>query len=215
MKLHGLDVSSPTNKVRYLANALGVDYEFNLVMPLSEQTQNEDYQKLHPAGKVPVLEDGDTTLFESAAIIKYLARKYKSSYYPEDIEIQAKIDQWIDFVSVHVRSAMVRVFWNTVGIKFMGEEVDEKSLQAGREFLDRFLPILDKQLGKNKYLAGNELTLADFNLLAELDAAEPAGVDITQYPNLNTWRENLRKEDFYQVDRSFGESLLAKHLNAN
>ena len=172
MKVYGLDLSNPTNKVRYVANYLKLDCEFEHVMPFSEQTQSDAYLKLHPAGKVPVIEDDGFTLFESNAIIKYLADKKKSSLYPQDLKQRAKVDQWMDFVSIHIRGAMARVFWNRIGVVFKNEKPDENSLKCGLAFLDRFLPIVEDQLGKGQYLIGDQFTLADFTLLAEIDGAE-------------------------------------------
>ncbi len=212
MKIYGLDVSNPTNKVRYVANALGLDYEFELKMPFSEQVQNDEYQSLHPASKVPALEDGSFKLFESNAIIRYLAQKSNSDLYPQDLEKRAKVDQWMDFVTVHIRNAYGRVFWNRVGVKFMKEEPDVNSLNEGLKFLDRFLPIIDDQLGKSKYLASDDLTIADFNLLAELDGAEVCEIDLLKYKNLTAWRENLQNQDFYQVDRSVGAAIFEEIL---
>jgi len=55
MKIYGFDVSNPTNKVRYVAKALGIEHTFEFVVPFSEQVQNDEYRELHPAEKVPSL----------------------------------------------------------------------------------------------------------------------------------------------------------------
>jgi glutathione S-transferase len=79
-----------------------------------------------------------------------------------------------------------------------GMDVDERSLQDGLKFLDRFLPVLEKQLGQCEYLAGDALTLADFNLVATLDPAELSEIDLSAYPVLKTYRDRLMAEAFYQ-----------------
>jgi len=213
MKIYGLDVSNPTNKVRYVATYLGIPYELEHVMPMSEQAQSSEYRAINPLGKVPALQDDDGfTLFESAAIIKYLAQKHHSSLYPTDLKQRAIVDQWMDYVSIHIRGAYGRVFWNRIGINFTGEEADVNSLNAGLKFLDRFLPILENQLAKTRYLAGEQLTVADFNLLAELDGAEMADIDISKYPSLDKWRKGLQNQDFYKVDRSKGQAVFDKMM---
>ena len=80
----------------------------------------------------------------------------------------------------------------------MNKEVDEKSLAFGLEMMDKYLPILNKQLGKNKYIAGSELSIADFNLLAILDPCEMVQIDLSPYQAIVSWRNNLKAQDFYQ-----------------
>ena len=160
--LHGFDVSTPSNKVRYVANYLGIEYKYNVINAFEGEHQTEAHRKLHPAGKVPVIEDEGFVLFESNAIIKYLAEKANSSLYPKEFAQRALVDQWMDFVSIHVGNGINRVFGNRVIFPRVGMEVDERSLQDGLSFLERFLPIINDQLKANDHLAGNELTLADF-----------------------------------------------------
>jgi len=76
--------------------------------------------------------------------------------------------------------------------------VDENSLQTGLKFLDKYLPILDKQLEKYEYLAGGQFTLADINLLAILDPFELGHLSLEPYKNITKWRNQLMTEDWYK-----------------
>ena len=78
----------------------------------------------------------------------------------------------------------------------IGSPVDERSMKDGLGFLERYLPVVDKQLSENKYLAGNELSLADFNLLAHLEPAEVVSVNLSPYIALTKWRAELQERDF-------------------
>lgn len=198
IKLYGFDISQPCNKVRYVANELGIDYDYIIINPLQGEHQSEEHLKRHPAGKIPVITDGDFILFESNAIIKYLADKVNSSLYPKDLKQRAIIDQWMDFTSIHVANGVNKVFGNRIIFPKIGIDLDERSLQDGLDFLDRFLPLLDIQLKNNKYLAGDKLTLADFCLIAHIDPLEISQVDITSYPHLKAYQKKLMAEDFYQ-----------------
>jgi len=198
LTIYGFEVSSPSNKVRYVANALGIAYDYKRVNLQAGENKTEAYLKLHPAGKVPVLQDGDFVLFESNAIIQYLADKESSNFYPKDRRRRAIVDQWLDFASLHIGTAIGRVFVNRVAYKILNLEKDERSLQDGLAFLARFLPVLEGQLSKNAFLAGPETTLADFALLSNLDPAEIASVDLTPYPHLKRWQAGLMAKDFYQ-----------------
>lgn len=198
LTFYGIPYSNNVNKVRFVANALGLDYELRPIDLLKgEHLSSQEFQNLTPVGKVPVMQDGNFTLFESMAISKYLANKENSSLYPQDLQQRAIVDQWIDFCNIHVQTAFNRVFFNRVIAPQVGAEVDENSLNFGLRILDRYFPVLDKQLGQSQYLAGNELTLADLNLLSILDPAEVGGLDISQYQNLNRWFNDLKQEEFY------------------
>ena len=210
LKIYGFDFSSPANKVRMCANALGLEYEYIQVNMREGEHKSDKYLAVNPAGKVPAIDDDGFTLFESNAIMKYFCDKSSSSYYPKDPLKRAIVDQWCDFVSIHIHMAFVRVTFNKIVAPQMGFDVDERSLRDGQVFLGQFLPVIEGQLGKTELLAGDELTIADFCLLATVDPAEMIELDLTPYPKLNAWRENLRAQEFYQnVHKFFGESMMA------
>ncbi len=211
LTIYALDLSSPALKVLYVANALGLEYEKKGVNLAAGEGQSPEYKQIHPAGKVPAIIDGDFRLWESNAIIRYLAGKSKSELYPTDLKQRAIVDQWIDFVSLHIQNGIGRVLWNKLMAPKLGREVDENSLKCGLEFLERYLPLVDAQLGKTPYLAGDSLTLADFTLLAHIDPLEAIGIDAGQYPNIVKWRQPLQAADFYQkVHKFYGESIMAQ-----
>ena len=210
LKIYGFDFSSPANKVRMCANALGLEYAYIQVNMQEGEHKSDKYLAVNPAGKVPAIDDDGFTLFESNAIMKYFCDKSSSSYYPKDPLERAVVDQWCDFVSIHVYMALGRVVFNKIVAPQMGFDVDERSLRDGQVFLGQFLPVIEGQLGKTEFLAGDELTIADFCLLATVDPAEMIELDLTPYPKLNAWRENLRAQEFYQnVHKFFGESMMA------
>ena len=210
LTIYGADLSSPSSKVRFVANALGLDYEYKRVDLVKEENRSEEHLKLHPGGKVPVIEDDGFVLFESNAIIKYLAAKSASPLYPSGIKQRAVIDQWTDFVSHHIATAVSRVLFNRVFAPFLNVEVDNRSISEGLTFLDRFLPVVDNPLKERRYLAGGELTIADFGLLSALDPCEVAQVDLSGYLNITRWRKDLQGRDFYtKCHKSYGDVLAA------
>ena len=210
LKIYGMELSPPSNKVRFVANELGLEYEFKSVNLVSGENKTEQHLKLHPAGKVPVIDDGGFVLFESNAIIRYLATKCDSPLYPAAPKQRALVDQWADFSSHHVFTALSRVLVNRVFAPFLGQEVDERALADGLSFLDQFLPVVDAPLEERRYLAGGELTLADFSLLAALDPAEVAEVDLSGYLNITRWRQDLMGRDFYtKCHESYGAVVAA------
>ncbi len=210
IKLYGLGVSFPVNRVRLCLNALNLDYEFIQTNPMAGDTQSADYLKMSPAGKIPAIDVDGFTLFESNAIMRYLCRKYESGFYPADIEAQGRVDAWCDFSAIHVANGVGKVLFNRLLAPMLEMEVDEQSLKDGYAFIDRFFGVADRQLAKSSHVAGDELTIADFSLLATVDPAEVLEVDVTQYPKLDAWRKKLMSEKFYtKVHKSYAETLQA------
>jgi len=208
LKIYGADLSAPANKVRFAANAMGLEYEYEQVNIREGQNKTEEYLKMHPAGKIPVINDDGFVLFESSAICRYLARKHHSELYPTDIKEMAEVDQWLDFVAIHVNGALGRVLFNRVFFQFAKVEKDERSLEDGLKFLNRFLPVIENQLKTNRYLAGDKITLADIGLLAALDPVEVAQVDLKDYPAMTKWRNEMKSQDFYtKCYKEYGEIL--------
>lgn len=198
IKLYGVGFSNNVNKVRYVLNQLGLSYDWVQTNPMQGENKTPAFQAMAPTGKIPAIEVDGLKLFESNAIIRYLAVLKNSTLYPADPAKRAVIDAWMDYSSIHVQHALGRVMSNRVFAPMMGQKVDEASLQTGLEFLAKYLPILDAQLGKSPYLAGQELSLADFTLLAVLDPCELCQVSLEQYKNVTQWRKKLISQAFYQ-----------------
>ena len=197
LKVYGVPRSPPVNAVRFTANYLALDYEFVFVDMMKGEHRSEWYLKLHPVGKVPSIEDDGLAMFESVAICRYLARKAESQIYPADIRAAAIVDAWTEFAQNHVYVAITKVLFNHFFGPKMGAEVDERSLREGREWLARFLPIVDARIGGHGHLAGAEFSLADIVLLAFVDPIDVIELDLTPYPRFAAWRDNLRSQPFY------------------
>ncbi len=212
LKVYGANLSAPANKVRMAANILGIEYEYIRVNIRGGEHRTQQFLQMHPAGKIPVINDNGFILFESDAIIKYLAVKEKSDLYPQGLKGRAQIDQWMDFVSIHVGGAMGRVLFNRVFASFAKVPGDERSLKDGIKFLERFLPVIDQQLAKDAYLAGWQLSLADIALLATIDPAEVAEIDLAPFNHLVKWREALKQKEFYTKCHSSYDEVLKDML---
>lgn len=130
--------------------------------------------------------------------MRYLTDKHAPSLYPKNLEERAIVEQWLDFSADPISLAASKVMHNTYFYRLTNTAKDERSLQDGFLWLDRYLPILERQLTKHHYIAGNQLTIADFSLLAALDVAELIQLNLAAFSHLNTWRQQLMKEAFYQ-----------------
>ena len=208
LKIYGSDLSSPANKVRFVANYLDLKYDYILVKLREGEHQKPEFLKINPVGKIPAIDDDGFTLFESNAICRYLAEKNSSSIYPQGLKERATVEEWLDFGSMHVNLAVSKIVYNRIFAPMRKLEVDERSIKEGLEFLSRFLPVVDSQLSKNKYLTGGQITLADFNILSGLDPVEAADIDITSYSHIVKWRKELKGQDFYtKCHKEYGDAL--------
>ena len=98
LTIYGADLSSPSNKVRFVANVLGLEYTYRPVKLREGENKSEWYVQLHPAAKIPVMDDDGFVLFESNAICKYLLTQKNSPLYPQELKSRAIVDQWVDLV---------------------------------------------------------------------------------------------------------------------
>lgn len=215
IKLYGIALSNNVNKVRYCLNYLDLKYDWAQTNPMQGENRTPEYLNIAPTGKVPAIEVDGLKLFESNAITRYLAATRHSPIYPEDLKKRAVVDAWMDYAAIHVSSAVGRILFNRLMAPMMGKAVDENSIREGLEFLDKYLPVLEKQLSQNIYLAGTEFSLADINLLAVLDPCELAQISLSNYPHILKWRNALKSQAFYQMcykdyTRFIQETLSAK-----
>jgi len=207
-KIYYHPLSFPSLAPVFAAEAMGMSYEKEIVDLQTGQQKSPEYLAINPYGKVPAMKNGDFVMSESAAIMRYLARKEGSEFYPDNIEAQAEIDQWMDFVNHHIRSAIGRVQFNRFAAPLLGLESDESSVLVGLNFLEKNLPIIESRLSEHAFLCGDKMSLADIALVAALEPDKTAKVDLSPYSTLSGWLKARRSETFYtNVHSHFGAEL--------
>lgn len=197
LRIYGAPLSSPANKVRFVVNYLKIQHEYIPVKLREGEQRKPEFLKVNPGGRVPALDDNGFLLFESGAMVKYLADRENSPIYPKNLKERAIVDQWIDFINLHISLGVSKVVYNRLFAKMRGEEVDERSIKDGLAFLSRNLPVIDQAIGNNKFFLGNQITLVDFTLVAALDPVEAVDIDLSVYKNVVRLRDVLKKMDFY------------------
>jgi glutathione S-transferase len=187
MKLYGFPPSPNTWKVRAVAAHLGIPIEFEFVDLTKPRTP--DYLALNPTGRTPSLVDGDLILWESNAIMQYLASGAANTLWPNDARTRADIMRWQSWQLAHWSNAGCDplVFQRLVK-KILGlGPPDEAVVAKGIEAFNREARVLDAHLSKQSYLVGNALTLADFSVAAPLVHAKEAELPVAPHPNLRDW----------------------------
>ncbi len=145
-----------------------------------KEHQSPEFLALNPMGKVPVLVDGDFALWESNAILTYLARKFPETHaLPQDDQGRADVDRWLHWQSCHLMPLM--------GALKTGAEADPNAVKP-------LFSVMEKQLAGRDFLLG-DLTVADFAVAAYLMTKMGSSFDYSEHPNVQAWRtrmENLK-----------------------
>lgn len=193
MKVYGFPGSPNTWKVRALASYLRMPLEFEFVDLLQGAQHTPAYLALNPTGRTPVLADGDFKLWESNAILQYLASKSATPLYPSDAKSRADVTRWLCWDLAHwgAQACQPLIFENLVK-KFVNLGPPDAAVVAkASEAFDKEAKILDGCLAKHNYLVNDRLSVADFAVAAPLFHAQGAALPIAPYANVRAWFERV------------------------
>jgi glutathione S-transferase len=200
LTLYDMKDSPHARKVRLLAAELGIPLELIERDPRKGGTRSPDFLAMNPNGRVPTLVEDGFALYESPAILKYLAAKHpERGLGGADAKSQALIDQWLFWWAAGPEPAIDALGWELfIKPKVLNQPGNDPGIIADAHArLDRFLPVLDKQLEGRDYIIG-PLSIVDFAIGARLDRAPTRlNFDITQYKNICSWREHLRAKPYW------------------
>ena len=187
MKLYGFPPSPNTWKVRAVAAHLGIPLELEFVDLTKPRTA--DYLALNPTGRAPTLVDGDFVLWESNAIMQYLASRAANSLWPNDARTRADIMRWQSWQIAHwSKEGCEPLLFQRLVKKILGlGPPDEAVVAKGIEAFNREARVLDAHLSKHPYLVGNALTLADFSVAAPLVYAKEGDLPVAPYSHVRDW----------------------------
>lgn len=199
--LYELQPSPHARKVRLLAAELGVPLEKVPLDPRIGETRSAEFLSKNPNGRIPTLDGDGFILWESPAILKYLAAKRpERELAGADPKAQALIDQWICWWVGGAEAAMDALAWEIfIKPKVLNQPGNDPAIMADAcARLDRFLPVLDKQLEGRDYILG-PLTVVDFLMGPRLDTS-PAALkfDIGGYTSIAAWLQRLHAKPYWQ-----------------
>lgn len=159
--VYGRANSSNVRKVLWLLDELGVTFDRLDYGRGYQSTRTPEFLALNPNGLVPTIVDGDTVIWESHAILRYLAARYgPDSWYPAELGRRAIVEQWLDWQIAHVQGPMRDLFFG-LHLDAAPENAPERIAKAA-ETTNQLFGILDQQLQKTgAYVAGAEPTIAD------------------------------------------------------
>ena len=195
MKLYDHPLSGNCYKARLLLSHLGVEYEKIRVELFEGEHKSDSFTKLNPNQKIPVLIDGDYTIWESNAVVLYIAKKLSpNSYFPEDPKGFGTTVQWTVFgkTSIDPFLAVSRYY-----LKFLGDgNYDKEALETLQQQGRNSLRIMDDHLSSNDFLAGG-YSVADMCCYPYILLADEGGVDIEEFPNVERWCKSIEGQKGY------------------
>jgi glutathione S-transferase len=194
MKLYVLPPSPRARKVIALKIYLDLDCEMHIVDLAKGDQLTPEYVAMNANHKMPVLEDDGFVLWESNAILFYLAsKKAKSGLWPSEVKQQADVLRWLAWESAHWDSeACGAVSYEKISKTVLGLGPAEPAFVArGERNFNRFASVLNQSLKGRKWLTGSALTIADFALGAWVPAAQMLDLPIAQYAEIMRWYDRL------------------------
>jgi glutathione S-transferase len=198
MKLFTGTITPNGKRVKICATEAGVAIDQALVDFQRGDHRTPEYLAMNPMGKVPTLTDGDLVLWESAAILCYIAQTSGGPLWPKDPRALGDVLRWMFFCSCHVDP----YFTTLVVERFIkgrrGQPADEALTKSAEEWLARFVPVVEQQLAGREYLTGS-FGLADIALGCTLELAPLVRYDLAPYPHVRAWLERLQGRESWRA----------------
>ena len=183
-------------KVIWALEETGVAYEH---IPLGGKFGGLDdpaYRAMNPNGKVPTLRDGDLTMWESHAIVRYLAAAYGNGLWLADPTARAIADQWTDWTATTFQPAWIDVFW--LFVRTPAAQHDKVAIGKALAASYSAYGILDQRLSASPFLAGDALTYADIVAGVSMYRWMTMEIQRPELPHLAAWYERLKARPAFQ-----------------
>lgn len=194
MKLYAVIGSGNCRKVQATINHLGLDVDIEYLDFFAGDLNTPEFLALNPNGRVPTLTDGDFRLWESNAIMLYLAERVPDTpLFPQDTQTRADIVRWQCWELAHFNNAFAMLAFETVlKPQFLQVEPDQPIVAYAQESLSQFATILEGHLAERDYVVGNAVTLADYSIVNMEGFKDIIPFDWSGFPQVNAWYERLR-----------------------
>ena len=191
LKLHGLDVSGNTYKAQLLLSILKLNYKFIPIDVHNKQHKSEAFLKLNPRGEFPVLEDDAFCIWDSQAILIYLARLHGNNHwYPDTAKELASINQWLSVANGEIFHSLGKA---RSMLKFGYAGNLQQYQDAGKVILN----IINTRLNHTPWLATNTASIADIACYPYVALCEEGNISLQGYPAIHKWFARIEQLDGY------------------
>jgi glutathione S-transferase len=192
MQLYYAETANP-RKPCAVAKYLGLPIDYVYVALDKGEHKQPAYLAKNPNGRVPLLIDGDTSLWESAAIAVYLAAKAGSDLWPrDDGRAQAEVMRWVSWDAFHFLPYAGALYFEHLIKPQLGLGApDPAAVEAARTGFHTSAKVLERHLTGRRFLLGDRLTVADFVVGVLLPYEAQIHLPLTGYEHLQRWRDGL------------------------
>ncbi|CAI5742511.1 unnamed protein product [Hyaloperonospora brassicae] len=213
MKLYGNLISQPCRAVEWGLRLKQVDHEVVDLDFGSPTFKSAEYLAMNPNGLMPVLEDGEFSMFEGNAILVYLAEKLSwTDLYPTDLHARAKVNQYLHWHHSNTRQisskVLVPVMHTKMNIATPEEAVLVKNSTA---VLTKLADLMEKLLVADFVAGTDHPTIADIAAYCEFVQIELMGIfDFAKYPKLSAWLGRMKQVPHHDAMQADVDAFLSK-----
>ena len=189
MTIYGDSISGNCLKVKFVADRLGLPYDWVETSVLKAETRTPEFLALNPAGQVPLVVFADEgPLAQSNAIMLHLAQN--TDLIPDDAFERALMFQWLFWEQYSHETAIAVLRFHRFYLKKTDDQIDPAL--PGK--CVKVLALMNSHLEGRKYFVGRKLSLADIALVAYTRFSHQAGLDLAAYPNVRAWVRRIEDE---------------------
>src|SRR5262245_20871858 len=197
LKVWGRRSSANVQKVMWLIGELGIEHVHVPAGGPYGLVNDQSFRAMNPNGLVPVINDDGLIMWESNAILRYLAARYgKEKFWSDDPRKRAPIDQWTDWAGTTFQPNMIGLFWSY----WRTPEAQRNPTQISnfQQRCESNLRLLDAELAKRGYIAGDALTVADIASGVHLYRYYTMGTPFPALPHAEAWYRRLHERPAYR-----------------
>ncbi len=158
---------------------------------------SDAYGRLNPNRRIPVLEDGETVVWESNAIVRYLAARYGvGTLWLEDPAARSVADRWMDWQVTTLLPPLHVMFWGLVRTPEAAR--DKAAIAAAVKAIQPLWQVLDEHLSQRRFIAGDVFSMGDIPLGCAFWRYSNLDVERPSLPNVQLWYAELKKREAYR-----------------
>jgi len=177
-------------KVLWCCSELNLSYQRRDAGGEFDGNHTPEYLAMNPNGLVPTIRDGDLVIWESNTIMRYLASRYGgAALYPQALGPRSEVDRWLDWQLSTLAPAIFPVFWGL--IRTPAGERDNAAIAVATIRLTEVWQLLDHELSRRDYAAGDQLTLADIALGSSIHRWFALPIERPNLTPLKAWHDRI------------------------